>query len=206
MPKQKNHKKLKKPVPQPQKHPRKTHPFISSRRLALLLISFGLLLIVIPGLFYLNQTIQLALFTPKPSLQAIQQPGAQPTRITISAVKLDLSIEETAIAHNTWGIAQHAVSYLGTSARPGGQGAIILYAHNTNDRFGPIRWLTKGKTIQLTTSKHKTYTYTIIKLIEVPASKVDIFDQKEETLILYTCTGFADLKRFVVIARPLSHL
>lgn len=165
------------------------------------LLALGTILIVIPTFFYINEGVQLAFFTPK--VPIVQKQYAPPTWITIKAVDMELPITETAIANGSWGIAENAISHLNISGRPGENGPIILYGHNTNDRFGPIRWLTAGKTIELLTSDGKHHVYEIKKTVDVNPDQVSVLlTQKGETLILYTCDGFADLKRFVVIAKP----
>lgn len=166
-----------------------------------LLFLVGFLFIIIPGIFYANQTIQLVFFTPKfvPQVQSI---ASVPTFISIPTIHLRLPIEEMTIHNQTWGISISGASHLSTSARPTEKGAIILYAHNTIDRFGPIRWLKTGEKILLTTADGKEHVYTIVQTQEVNANQLDVLSKKNETLILYTCTGFADLKRFIIFASP----
>lgn len=166
-----------------------------------LLFVIGLFLISIPTFFYINEGVQLAFFTPK--VPVVVKQYASPTWISIPSVDMELPIHETAIQNNAWGIDANAISHLNISARPGETGPIILYGHNTNGRFGPIRWLTAGKSIELLSGDGKRHEYTIEKTVEVDPNQVGILlSQKGETLILYTCSGFADLKRFVVIAKP----
>lgn len=166
----------------------------------------GLLFILISLVWNLNQTIQLTFFPP--SLKATEgHSTSHPTQISIDKVGIDLPIEETAINNGAWQVAQNAVSHLTVSARPGEKGPIILYDHNTDDKFGPIRWLWKGDTIQIKTADNKMHTYKISQTMKVAPDKMDIFtQQKGESLILYTCDGFADLERFVVIALPTKEL
>ncbi len=183
------------------------HPFVQFLKISSLrtktLFSLGILLILTPIFFYVNESVQLAFFTPKVVPTAVQKKFAIPVQITIPAVNITLPIEETAIQNNVWGIAQDGISHLAISAMPGENGPIILYGHNTNDRFGPIRWLQVGELIRLTTKDGKEHTYRIVKTMDVDPSRVSIlFSQKGETLFLYTCDGFADLERFIVIAKP----
>lgn len=169
-----------------------------SLRTKLLLLS-GVILVAIPILFYANETAQLAFFTPT-KVPVIVKKYSPPKKIIIPSVNIDLPIKEEAIKNNTWGIAEDGISHLNTSARPGESGPIILYGHNTNNRFGPIRWLSKGQNIFIKTQKGKVYTYTIFKTQEVYPSQINILNVNKETLILYTCDGFADLQRFLVFA------
>lgn len=167
------------------------------------LLAVGFLLVIIPIFFYVNEGVQLAFFTPK--VVPVVNTFAVPARITIVSVGMDLPIEETAIRNGAWDVATDAISHLTISARPGENGPIILYGHNTNDRFGPIRWLSKGQEVDIVSADGKMHRYIVFETLDVKPSEVGILtSQKGETLILYTCDGFADLQRFVVIAKPVK--
>lgn len=166
-----------------------------------LLFAIGCLLVLVPTFFYINEGVQLAFFTPK--VPVIQKQYPAPTWISVPSVQMELPIVEEAISRGSWGVADNGISHLNTSARPQEMGPIILYGHNTDDRFGPIRWLSVGAKITLTAGANKQYTYVVTKTLEVSPNQVSVLlSQKGETLILYTCDGFADLQRFVVIAKP----
>ena len=151
----------------------------------------------------INQEIQLSIVTPQiPSEQKTPaKETASPTQIVIPKVGIDLLIEETVITNGIWQISVNGASHLAMSASPDQEGTIIMYGHNTNNRFGPIRWLTKGEKIEVKTSDGKKHMYVVSEIKKVAPDRMDIFEQKGETLILYTCDGFADLQRFVVIAK-----
>jgi LPXTG-site transpeptidase (sortase) family protein len=164
----------------------------------------GSLFLVIFLTWHLNQTIQLMFFTPKITPVATTHPI--PNHIIISKVNIDLPIEETTINHGVWQIADNGASHLTISANPGEKGPIILYGHNTTERFGPIRWLSIDDQIRITTTDKKIHTYKIIKKLTVSPDKLDVFTKNSgETLIIYTCDGFADLQRFVVLAVPVKN-
>lgn len=166
-----------------------------------LLLIVGFLLVIIPIFFYINEGVQLAFFTPK--VVAVKNSYPLPTRITIPSVNVELPLAETTISHGIWEIAPGAISHLTISARPGEQGVIVLYGHNTNDRFGPIRWTNVGQTVLITTQDGRIHKYVIKKTEDVSSNQVSILtSQKGQTLILYTCDGFADLQRFIVVAKP----
>ena len=182
---------------------KKVSPFLKNVSLQTkLLLLVGIVLVFIPTCFYLNENIQLAFFTPHVTAVPKQQ-LPPPVWISIPKVNIELPIQETALKGSTWEIADHAISHLAVSGQPGGNGPIILYGHNTNDRFGPIRWLHVGDTVTLNTTGNASYSYKITQIVEVDPNQVSfLVNQKGQTLILYTCSGFADLKRFIVIAKP----
>ncbi|HSA83837.1 MAG TPA: sortase [Patescibacteria group bacterium] len=159
---------------------------------------FGILFISISFLWHFNQTIQLAFFTPK--VVPVEKTHAIPTQLIIKKIGVDLPIQETAINNGIWQVSDY-VSHLTTSARPKENGPIILYGHNTIERLGPIRWLSIGDSIEIKTADNKIHIYIIDQTMTVAPDRLDVFTQKTgETLIIYTCDGFADLQRFVLIA------
>ncbi len=162
----------------------------------------GILLLSISGAYYTQQLLQLSFFHGAIPQAAIHL-TSKPIEIRIPTVQIDLPVSETIIANNIWQIADNGASHLAISARPGENGTDIIYAHNTNDRFGPLLWLRIGDTITIRSADKKSYTYHITKITTVDPNKPNILtSQKGETLLLYTCTGFADLQRFVIIAKP----
>lgn len=164
------------------------------------LFIFGILFICISLVWHFNQTVQLAFFTPK--VIPVEKTHAIPTQLLIKSVHMDLPIEQTAITNGVWQVSEY-VSHLTTSARPGEKGPIIMYGHNTTERLGPIRWLSKGDSIDVKTADGKTHSYIIDETMTVSPDRLDVFTQRAgETLIIYTCDGFADLQRFVLIAVP----
>ena len=160
--------------------------------------TFGTLFILISLIWHFNQTIQLAFFTP--TVIPFEKTHAIPTQLIIEKIQMDLPIEQTAITNGIWQVSND-VSHLTTSARPGENGPIILYGHNTTDRLGPIRWLSKGDLIEVKSADGEIHNYIIDQTMTVNPNRLDVFTQKPgETLIIYTCDGFADLQRFVLIA------
>jgi LPXTG-site transpeptidase (sortase) family protein len=183
--------------------PQSAYTPIFSRRTKILLFT-GLFLMLIPLVFYINQTAQLMFFVPAvPEKVAASVYYPAPTHIDIPKVSISLPIEETVITNHVWGIAPDAVSHLSASVNPGETGPIILYAHNTNDRFGPIRWLSLGDTVLITNKDGKEFTYRVTETVRTDPNELSVFfKRKSETLYLFTCDGFADLQRYIIIAEP----
>lgn len=126
---------------------------------------------------------------------------AEPTFIHIPETSIALPIEQTAINKGVWQISKNGASHLSNSAVPGNNGNIIVYAHNTSDRFGNIVKMHRGDEIVLTTQDGKIHTYFVEKtLVTTPKDVRVLKSNGSEMLTIYTCTGFADSKRFVVQA------
>ncbi len=169
------------------------------------LVFSGLFLLLFAGFYYLNQTIQLAYFVPDVSVvtskKIIKNPA--PVDIEIPALNLALPVTQTEISGNTWEIAENSISHLKVSANPKDPGPIIMYGHNRNNAFGPIRWLNRGDTIIVTTADNKIHQYTVVETVQTDPDELSVFfDRDHEALYLFTCDGFMDLKRYIVIAEP----
>lgn len=186
--------------------PKKSSVSKSSRKFPWVLrvvFLLGVILVILSLLYHVQQAVQLSFYnnTPLPAMTQHDVPRA--VEIRIPKVDIDLPVIETVIVNDTWQIADNGISHLAISGRPGENTTIIMYGHNTDDRFGPIRWLSIGDTITLINTQNKTFAYKIAKITTVDPSNTKILtSQKGATLILYTCTGFADLQRYVIIAKP----
>jgi LPXTG-site transpeptidase (sortase) family protein len=137
---------------------------------------------------------------PVPEEQKSTNP---PTEIEIPSRKINLSVEQAFVEQNHWQISEKGVSHLSLSASPGQGGNIVMYGHNKKNIFGPLVGLKKGTKIVLTTKDGQKHTYLVADTFEADPNQVEILNPtNSEVLTLYTCTGFADSKRFVVKAVP----
>lgn len=109
------------------------------------------------------------------------------------------------VANETWTVSDNSATYLTQSARPGTDGNIIIYGHNTRAILGNIRALKGYEKIRLTLSDGSTRWYQVKKLAQVKPQEMHYLDQTDsEMLTLYTCAGFADAERFIVQAEPIE--
>lgn len=133
----------------------------------------------------------------------IDTSGMIPTHIFIQWF-IDTSITEQLFNNENWTISDTEASYLSQSAKPGEKGNIIIYGHNKRSIMGNIRALKGNEIIILTTKDGSIHQYKIEKLIEVNPDQTEYLEPtQEETLTLYTCSGFLDSKRFIVQAKPI---
>lgn len=118
---------------------------------------------------------------------------------------LDIDIDPAQYRAGEWIISPDRASYLVSSARPGQEGNIVIYGHNTRAILGNIRAFKGGEIITLTLAGGATRDYRVAAFSEVPPTRTDLLlPTKEETLTLYTCSGFMDSQRFVVRATLLT--
>ena len=128
---------------------------------------------------------------------------SKPASIQIPSVGINLPVEESAIKNGIWEVSYQGASHLDKSANPGQNGNVVIYGHNKNQLFGPIRWMEAGSTIEITDKGGKKYEYKVVKTIVTTPDDISyVLPKDKETLTLYTCIGFMDSKRFIVIAEP----
>ncbi len=156
---------------------------------------------------------------------AIAQPlGTAPTRIRISAIRLDAPvvpidwevIETTAGAQGIWKVPDwRAAGWHNTSALLGVPGNTVLNGHNTTygEVFRDLYKLQEGAEIVLEGEGSSTYTYTVESLyilkeanqpLEVRLENARyILPTMDERLTLVTCHPYGSIQnRLIVIARP----
>lgn len=127
-----------------------------------------------------------------------------PTHIYIEWF-VDVAIDPAAYLEGDWTISPNNASYLASSARPGQEGNIILYGHNTRGILGNIRALKGGETLTLTLSDDTTREYQVVSLTQVSPTTLDLLlPTDSEVLTIYTCSGFLDSQRTVVRATPIA--
>lgn len=135
------------------------------------------------------------------SVREIEE-GDLPERILIPQAGIDLLVTPTKVINNQWEISEESASYLLGSGIPGKEGNVIIYGHNKNYLFGPIRWLKENEEIKIINKKGEEFIYQITEIKTVSPENVEVLAPTEDAaLTLYTCAGFLDRERFVVVAK-----
>lgn len=99
---------------------------------------------------------------------------------------------------------QHA-TYLFGSGVPQSPGKTIIYGHNTDQIMGRLPQTKVGDTLKLTLANGQTRQYQVDQSYRVNLSDINVLQQTEnETLLLYTCYGWLDSQRWVVLATPIN--
>ncbi len=167
------------------------------------LITSGLVLLLIFFGWRYHQIRILSFNAQK--INSTKSTGIKPVYVKSYPVGVDIEVGQTTINNGVWAILPDKVSYLIDSAGIGDSGNIIMYGHNNDDIFGPIRWIKMGAIIEVTGSDSKVYQYEVVKTDTVDPNNLEyIKNTDEEILTLYTCTGFLDSKRFIVVAKRLD--
>lgn len=170
--------------------------------LVLLLVGFFCFLTAFSLKGYQGFQQNILSFSQVPEPINVVEEGDLPEKVLISKVKIDLLVSPVKVVDNQWIISKEGVSYLLGSGIPGQEGNIVIYGHNKSHLFGPIRWLGIGEEIKLINQQGNEYIYSIVETRIVSPETVEVLaPTKDATLTLYTCTGFFDRERFVVIAK-----
>jgi LPXTG-site transpeptidase (sortase) family protein len=126
-----------------------------------------------------------------------------PVRVVIPNSDVDLSVTPSEILNGYWELSETTASYGLGSGTPGKRGNTVIFAHAREGLFYNLKDVKEGDIIYVFT-KNKWYRYKVNKITEVYPNQTEVIQPtKEETLTLYTCTGFNDEKRLIVTAKPI---
>lgn len=111
----------------------------------------------------------------------------------------------TPVANNDWQVSSQGVSWLMLGERAEERGK-ILYGHNWPNLLGKLAHAEIGQTIQVRYSDHTQEAYEIQTMFSVPASRLDVLELARDpnTLLIYTCSGWLDRERLVVVATKVT--
>lgn len=168
----------------------------------------GLSLILLAGVCFLG-FFGLKIYQPNPlSFSENPASGEQiseeqlPSKIIIPSLKIDLPVLPAKAAEAQWEIFETSASYLLGSGIPGKKGNVVIYAHNKRHLFGPVLGIKKGAEIKIENKNGESFAYYVLETKTVSPQQIEVLlPTLDSTLTLYTCTGFADSKRFVIVAK-----
>lgn len=125
-----------------------------------------------------------------------------PKRVIIERVGIDLPVFARKVIDDDWQLGDEGAYYLIGSGTLGKKGNVVIYGHNTDEILGPARWLKEGELIKVISREGRIYNYQISEIKRVSADDVSILDNfGDYRLTLYTCTGFLDKDRLVIIGK-----
>lgn len=162
----------------------------------------GVVLISLAAVIYI-QTLSLPTFENVPNTYATPHSDV-PMLLRISSINLALPIESGYIEKGRWYISPTTVTFLTSSSTPGTDGPIIIYGHNKKKILGSLSQVKKGDYISILTERQKIHNYQVVSEEIVSPRDVHILQEDKETLIIYTCAGWADTQRLVVKAKPMK--
>lgn len=176
------------------------------KRVASLFLFFGLICLLLSSLLvwqrYSPQRLAFKGMKPSPSHFAQQQ---SPTQLIISDLGIDLQVYPARLKEKGWETTSLGVSFLTTSASPGNPGNSIIYGHNWPNLLGKLPMIIPGQEIQIVFSEGTYKRFRVEYTATVTPDQTHVLDNATDArLTLYTCTGFLDRKRFIVVAVPID--
>ena len=142
---------------------------------------------------------------PQFNQEQTDKEAPKPAKIYIPKLQRTLEVSDGFIKDNRWTISKTGISYLTTSGKLGEQGNVILYGHNTQDVLGGLWKVQAGDIVEVTDSGGNTYKFEVFERKEVKPNAVEILESADDSrLTIYTCSGFLDTARFVVVAKKAS--
>lgn len=127
-----------------------------------------------------------------------------PTRIIISSLSIDLPVVEAPVINGYWETSDTEASHGVGSGVPGQNGNMVIFAHARQGLFLSLRNIQVGADVYVMT-KNRWFAYKVVdtKLVYPNQTRV-ISATKDQTLTLYTCDGYFDEKRLIVVAKPMK--
>ncbi len=180
------------------------------RRVSNFFIFFGFLCLLLSLTLFLERNNPRRLyFSTRPNYLSnkISKNNSLPLEVKIKDINIDLPVIPSKINNETWETTTKGISWLMSSPIPGETGNSILYGHNWTNLLGNLVKIKPGQKIDITYQNKAKQSFIVTSSAVVSPNDVSILSQSNDTRItLYTCTGFLDLKRFVVVAlRDLNH-
>lgn len=140
-----------------------------------------------------------------PAAQALEKTNLQdlkPIGIKIDSLDLALPIIPAEIKSNKWQATNKGISFLSSSVIPGEKGNSILYGHNWPNLLGNLKSVKPGDKISIINSDGSIRDFEVEIISRVSPSEDSILENSQDNRItLYTCDGFLDSQRLVVVAK-----
>jgi LPXTG-site transpeptidase (sortase) family protein len=141
-------------------------------------------------------------FTPVSVSVASNLAASDPSVLEIPSLHIKLPIVKATLLENHWQYTSTGVSYLTSTAIPGMPGNSVIYGHNWPNLLGRLSQIKTGAVILIYFQNGSQKKFTVSESSIVPASQTDILNSTADSrLTIFTCAGFLDSKRFVVVAR-----
>lgn len=130
-----------------------------------------------------------------------QKEISNPSVVSIPTLDISLPLIPSEIKDNKWEVSSGGVSYLKSSVIPGQVGNSIMYGHNWTNLLGNLVKIKTGEDIDIYYEDGSKKIFEVILVQEVKPDDISILKNTNDSRItLYTCSGFLDSKRFVVVA------
>ena len=127
--------------------------------------------------------------------------GKLPKRIVIPSISVDLHVAKAQIKGGYWEVFSDSAGWGEGSGIPGEPGNQVIFAHAREGLFLPLKKIEVGMRVYVFTES-SWYVYDVVEIKEVFPHQTEVIESTEdERLTLYTCSGFTDSKRLIVVAK-----
>lgn len=170
----------------------------------LFILSGVLCLVITAYLFWQRNNPQRLKFNVSDitSDEKVESRFSSPTYLVIEELNIRLPIYPATIRQGKWEATTKGVSYLSKSAIPGEVGNAVLYGHNWKNLLGNLKKAKPNQEIEIVFADGSKRNFKIEHTQTVTPNQTSILAPTTDSRItLYTCTGFLDSKRYVVIAQ-----
>ncbi|MFC1722162.1 sortase [Patescibacteria group bacterium] len=168
--------------------------------LSIILFTAGVLLLS-KGVYLLHQrNIPTRKFTEPTT---VEKGILQPSSIEIPSINTKLPIILSTLENGRWQDPKDNVAYWNESPLPSEQGNSVYYGHSKKSVLGNLKEVNNGDQIVIGMSDGTEIKFRVADKFIVTSDQLHILSNtKDSRITLYTCTGFLDSKRLVVIATP----
>jgi len=147
---------------------------------------------------FANEPVSIKGFTQE-NIQSV----AIAKKILIPDLGIDLEVKEADVKGGYWEVFEDKAGWGKGSGLPGQVGNQVIFAHARESLFLPLRSVKLGVKIYLLTDLG-WYDYQVTDIKEVNPREIEVISPTDdETLTLYTCSGYQDSKRLIVTAKPI---
>ena len=151
-----------------------------------------------------NNVVQTGPIQIAPTLMKDENVSEEPIRIAIPSANIDINVVEAPVVNGYWETSDTTASHGMGSANPGQTGNTVIFAHARVGLFYNLKDLNMDDIIYVFTNK-KWYAYKVTDITSVYPSQIEVIaPTKDQRLTLYTCTGYADNQRLIVVAKPIK--
>jgi LPXTG-site transpeptidase (sortase) family protein len=127
-----------------------------------------------------------------------------PVRVLIPRLGIDLPVSEAKIINGYWEVFEDKAAWGEQSGLPGEVGNQVIFAHAREGLFLPLIDI-KVEDLVYVFTNNGWHAYTVDAVKEVFSHQTEVVSPTEnETLTLYTCSGFRDSQRLIVTASPVE--
>ena len=131
----------------------------------------------------------------------IKETSAIPEKIVIPSLSLNVDVKKAKIVDGYWEVYEKHASWGEGSGLPGYAGNQVIFAHAREGLFLPLKDIKEKEVIYILTESN-WFEYRVEKIKEVKPDDLEVIKPTEdETLTIYTCSGFNDNKRLIIVAK-----